>query len=503
MDDRLAEYRGKRDASRTPEPVPPADAAPLAAQSADTAQLANTAQLAGSAEPAGPAREDAGIFVVQEHHARRLHWDFRLERDGVLVSWALPKGVPDDPGVNHLAVRTEDHPMEYATFHGQIPKGEYGAGAVTIWDQGTYELVKWNDREVKVVLHGERLSGGYALFCTDRSNSKDWIIHRERLGLPAGLPPMLAVTGHFPRREADAWAVEMKWDGVRALAFIEAGRLTLRSRTGKDITRTYPELGGLGNAIGHRQALLDGEIVAFNEARQPDFEALQPRIHVTSAAQAGELADITPVTYLAFDLLQLDGRPLVGLPYADRRNLLAPLIPNGTRFQCPPSFPGADFDDVLTASVANGLEGVVAKRLDSRYEQGTRSAAWLKIKNVLRQEVVVAGWKPGKGNRAGQVGSLLVGVYSDQGLVYCGHVGTGFTVDTLRMLTSRLAPLRRPDSPFDEQVPALDARSAVWVEPLLVVDVTFGRWTRAGRMRAPVYKGLRDDKDPAGVVRET
>ena len=489
--DRLAEYRGKRDASRTPEPVPPADAA-----------------------QGGPAAsETARIFVVQEHHARRLHWDFRLERDGVLASWALPKGVPDDPAVNHLAVRTEDHPLEYATFHGHIPRGEYGGGTVTIWDHGTYELVKWDDREVKVVLHGTRLSGGYALFCTDRSNRKDWIIHRERLGLPAGLPPMLAAIGHFPRREADAWAVEMKWDGVRALAFIEAGQLMLRSRTGKDITRTYPELGGLGNAIGHRQALLDGEIVAFNHAGQPDFEALQTRIHVTSAAQAGELADITPVTYLAFDLLQLDGRPLVGLPYADRRNLLAPLIPNGTRFQCPPWFPGADFDAVLAASAANGLEGVVAKRLDSRYEPGSRSGGWIKVKNVLRQEVVVAGWKPGKGNRAGLVGSLLVGVYSEEGpgevgggkknLLYCGHVGTGFTMDTLRMLTGLLAPLRRAGSPFDGPVPEPDARSAVWVEPLLVADVTFGRWTRAGRMRAPVYKGLRDDKNPAEVVRET
>jgi bifunctional non-homologous end joining protein LigD len=485
--DRLADYRGKRDASRTPEPVPAAD---------------------GVAQPAGPAAEPgpeaaAGIFVVQEHHARRLHWDFRLERDGVLVSWALPKGVPDDPGVNHLAVHTEDHPMEYATFHGQIPRGEYGGGTVTIWDHGTYELVKWNDREVKVVLHGMRLSGGYALFCTDRSNNKDWIIHRERLGLPAALPPMLAVSGSFPRRDADAWAVEMKWDGVRALAFIEVGRLTLRSRTGKDITATYPELSGLGNAIGHRQALLDGEIVAFNDAAQPDFEALQPRIHVTSAAQARQLAGITPVTYLAFDLLQLDGRPLAGLPYQDRRDLLAPLIPNGTWFLCPPAFPGADFDAVLAASAANGLEGVVAKRLDSRYEPGARSGGWLKVKNVLRQEVVVAGWKPGKGNRAGQVGSLLVGVYSDQGLLYCGHVGTGFTVETLRMLTDRLAPLRQAGSPFDGPVPTEDARSAVWVEPRLVIDVTFGRWTRAGRMRAPVYKGLRDDKDPAEVVRET
>ena len=323
--DRLSDYRGKRDASRTPGPVPPAAAG---------------AEPAAAGAEAGPgAAQAAGIFVVQEHHARRLHWDFRLERDGVLVSWALPKGVPDDPGVNHLAVHTEDHPMEYATFHGQIPRGEYGGGAVTIWDHGTYELVKWDDREVKVILRGERLSGGYVLFCTDRNNNKDWIIHRERLGLPVALTPMLAATGSFPHREADAWAVEMKWDGVRALAFIEAGRLTLRSRTGKDITATYPELGGLGNAIGRRQALLDGEIVAFNDAGQPDFEALQPRIHVTSAAQARQLAGITPVIYLAFDLLQLDGRPLARPTVPGPQGLADPAHPERLLVPVPASVP--------------------------------------------------------------------------------------------------------------------------------------------------------------------
>ena len=495
--DRLAEYRGKRHAARTPEPVPPASA-----PATDGAPQPDEAQ-SGQALP-------GGIFVVQEHHARRLHWDFRLERDGVLASWALPKGVPDDPAVNHLAVRTEDHPMEYAGFHGEIPRGEYGAGTVTIWDQGTYELLKWDDREVKVILHGERVSGQYALFCTDRSanrgadrsRSRDWIIHRDRLPLPAAMKPMLATLGSFPAHDAAAWAVEMKWDGVRALAFIENGRLALRSRTGKDITATYPELAGLGNATGHRQALLDGEIVAFHDGK-PDFEALQPRMHVSDPATARRLAELAPVTYLAFDVLQLDGRPLTTLPYADRRTILDPLIPNGTWFICPPSFPGEDFEAVLAASEANGLEGVVAKRLDSRYEPGARSGNWVKVKNVLRQEVVVAGWKPGKGNRAGQVGSLLVGVHSDDGFLYCGHVGTGFTVETLRMLGERLAPLRRPDSPFDGPVPAEHARPAVWVEPRLVIDVAFERWTREGRMRAPAYKGLRDDKDPAEVVRET
>ena len=477
--DRLAEYRGKRDPARTPEPVP-------------------------AGEPDGTG-DQAGIFVVQEHHARRLHWDFRLERGGVLVSWALPKGVPDDPAQNHLAVHTEDHPLEYATFHGEIPRGEYGGGSVTIWDHGTYEVLKWTDREIKVFLHGERLHGGYVLFATggkDDKNDKNWMIHRERLPLPASLPPMLATIGQPPARGRQEWAVEMKWDGVRAIAFIENGRLRLGSRTGKDITATYPELAGMARATGHKQALIDGEIVAFSDGR-PDFEALQPRMHVSSAVQAARLAQLTPVTYLAFDVLQLDGRSLTGLPYSQRHALLNSFFPNGSNWLSPPNFPGEDLDDVLTASVANGLEGVVAKRLDSRYEPGARTGSWLKVKNQLRQEVVVAGWKPGKGNRTGLIGSLLVGVQGERGLVYCGHVGTGFSDATLRMLTAKLEPLRRKDSPFAEPVPAEDARNSVWVEPQLVAEVAFDRWTREGRLRAPVYHGLRDDKDPADVVRET
>ncbi len=475
--DRLAEYRSKRDASRTPEPVP------------------ETPPETGT----GPAPVAAGTFVVQEHHARRLHWDFRLERDGVLVSWALPKGVPDDPAVNHLAVHTEDHPLEYATFQGQIPRGEYGAGSVTIWDHGTYEAQKWTDREVKVTLRGQRVSGGYVLFAT---GGRNWMIHRERLPLPASVKPMLATLGQPPSHHREDWAVEMKWDGVRALAALENGKLRLISRTGKDITATYPELAGLAHAVGRKQVLLDGEIVAFSEGR-PDFEALQSRMHVSSPAQAVRLAQTLPVTYLAFDILQLDGRPLTALPYAERRDILAPIVPNGSWWLSPPSFSGEDIDAVLAASAANGLEGVVAKRADSRYEPGARSANWLKIKNLLRQEVVVAGWKPGKGNRLGQIGSLLVGVHGPGGLLYCGHVGTGFSVTTLRMLGEKLGPLRRQDSPFDGPVPAEHARGAVWVEPRLVIEVSFDRWTRAGRMRAPVYHGLRDDKNPADVVRET
>ena len=335
--------------------------------------------------------------------------------------------------------------------------------------------------------------------------------------LPAVVAAMLAAPGEPPRYHREQWAVEFKWDGVRALAFISGGGLRLVSRTGKDITATYPELAGLAAAVGREQALLDGEIVAFSGGR-PDFEALQPRMHVTSAGQAAILAETTPVTYLAFDLLHLDGRPLLLTPYAERREMLKKVLPNGSRWLAPPNFPGDDLAAVQAASVANGIEGVVVKRLDSPYDPGARSGDWVKVKNLFRQEVVVAGWKPGQGNRTGLIGSLLVGVYEDlpggeaggpglpggrRGLVYCGHVGTGFSDATLRMLTGRLAGLRRPDSPFDGPVPPEHARPAVWVDPRLVIDVRFTGWTRAGRMRAPAYLGLRADKDPAEVVRET
>jgi bifunctional non-homologous end joining protein LigD len=319
--------------------------------------------------------------------------------------------------------------------------------------------------------------------------------------LPASLAPMLAAPGSPPAGRLAEWAVEMKWDGVRALAFISDGVIRLVSRTGKDISRTYPEIAGPADPPG--QLLLDGEIVAFTDGR-PDFEALQPRMHVSSADAALRLSSSIPVTYLAFDVLQLEGVPLLSRPYSSRRETLKTIMGNGPGFLIPPDFPGPDLDAVRSASVANGLEGVVAKRLDSVYEPGARSGSWLKVKNVLRQEVVVAGWKPGQGNRAGLIGSLLVGVHSGSGaLLYAGHVGTGFSDSVLRMLTRLLEPLRRPRSPFDGPVPAEYAGPAVWVEPRLVIEVTFNRWTRAGRMRAPAYQGLRDDKDPADVVRET
>jgi bifunctional non-homologous end joining protein LigD len=313
-------------------------------------------------------------------------------------------------------------------------------------------------------------------------------------------PMMATAASSLPPADA-SWAYEMKWDGLRALAYIEGGAVRLWSRTGRDITGRYPELRDMAAGVGADQAVLDGEIVAFGGAEWPSFEAIQQRMNL-SPAQSRLLAAEVPVTYLAFDLLSLDGRSLLDEPYSQRRAQLDALGLNGRHWQTPPSFTDAAGPDVLAVSKQHGLEGVMAKRLASRYEPGRRSQSWRKIKNVRRQEAVVGGWKPGEGNRAGQIGSLLIGVQGPGGLDYAGHVGTGFTQQTLAMLGEKLAPLRRGTSPFATPVPPEHARAAVWAEPLVVVEVAFSQWTSEGRMRAASYKGLRNDKDPAEVVRE-
>jgi bifunctional non-homologous end joining protein LigD len=311
------------------------------------------------------------------------------------------------------------------------------------------------------------------------------------LATPGGLPP-----------DGGPWAYEMKWDGQRAVAVADAGQVRLWARSGRDITPSYPELQQLAAAVPGSRAVLDGEIVAFGGAAWPTFEVLQQRMHVASAAQAARLAAEVPVTYLVFDLLCQDGQPLLDLPYSRRRAALESLGLNGSHWQTPPSFTDATGPEVLAVSRQHGLEGVIAKRLASRYEPGRRSPAWIKIKNVRRQEAVVGGWQPGERGRSGQIGSLLIGVNGPAGLEYAGHVGTGFTRQTLAMLSQRLAPLHRTTSPFTSPVPREHARSALWVDPRLVIEVEFAVWTSAGVMRAASYKGLRDDKDPAEVTRE-
>ncbi|WNV86639.1 DNA polymerase ligase N-terminal domain-containing protein [Umezawaea sp. Da 62-37] len=365
----LSEYRRKRDPQRTPEPVP---------------------------DPTGtdPGVADAGVlprgrddtFVIQEHHASSLHWDVRLERGGVLVSWAVPKGLPPEPGTIRLAVHTEDHPLEYAAFTGTIPRGEYGGGEMFLWDRGRYDTVKWDDHEVHVVLHGERVRGEFVFFRRDRtpgtgSGGKDWMVRRRHaavrpdwIPLPQGLTPMLPTTGPLPSQEA-GWSYEFAWDGVRVLARVEGGRVTLTTGAGRDVTATYPELQGVGARLGMTQAVLDGVVVAFAGGR-PNAEALERRVGVVSAGRARRLVGTSPVTLLVVDVLHLEGHSMLGLPYTRRRGLVEGLGLTGRHWSTPPSFPD-DGDAVATTARGQGIPGVLAKRSDSPYSPGTRSPDWI------------------------------------------------------------------------------------------------------------------------------
>jgi bifunctional non-homologous end joining protein LigD len=480
--DKLSVYRGKRDFQATSEPAGDAAGAP----------------------------DDAARFVVQEHHATRLHWDLRLEHDGALASWAIPNGIPPDRAENRLAVRTEDHPLEYLEFSGVIPKGQYGAGTMSIWDAGTYETHKWSDDKVEITFHGERLSGRYGLFPIGRRSDgsggdDDWMIHRmdppadpEREPLPARVLPMLAGAGTLPARD-EGWSYEIKWDGVRALAYCRPGRIRLESRNLNEITDAYPEIRGILLDLSMHEVLLDGEIVAFDDSGKPSFERLQKRMHVTSAGAVKRLQASTPVVYAIFDLLHLDGRSLMGRPYDERRERLAELGLGGTAWRVPAAH-AAGGRRLLEATAAQGLEGVVAKRRDSRYEPGRRTGAWIKVKNVHRQELVIGGWLPGEGRRTDRIGALLMGVREDGRLRYAGRVGTGFTERTLHELSARLAPMRTDQAPFDPK-PKLP-RNAAYVAPELVAEIEFREWTNEGVMRAPSFKGLRDDKPAGAVVRE-
>ncbi len=320
--------------------------------------------------------------------------------------------------------------------------------------------------------------------------------------MPELIRPMLAVPGELPSAARDAaYGYELKWDGVRAMTYAAAGRLRVLSRNDKDISVSYPELAEVIGALDGRQVVLDGEIVAFDAHGRPSFGRLQSRMHVGDETQARRLATSTPTTYLLFDVLHLDGRDLTSLPYTERRELLDSLDVQATRVSVPPYIPGSG-TDTLALSQRQGLEGIVAKQLDSPYEPGRRSRSWLKVKNLRFQEVVIGGWRSGQGYRANTLGSLLLGISGAEGLDYVGRVGTGFTDRMLADLSNLLRPLERETSPFTDTVPAADARDARWVEPQLVGEVAFGDWTLDGRLRHPSWRGLRPDKGPSEVERE-
>ncbi len=408
--DALGTYRKKRDPAKTPEPM-------------------GTSSRSGSrSRPGSRTHAEKNRFVIQEHHARSLHWDLRLERGGVLVSWALPKGLPESPDKNHLAVRTEDHPLEYATFEGEIPQGEYGGGLMTIWDRGTYDVEKWSDREVKFTLHGTKTDAGFVLFQT---KDRNWMIHRHGSSsrsdpLPTSLAPMLATAGQLPNGSED-WAFEIKWDGVRAILFVEGGRVHAQSRNDLDVTASFPELADLGEFLGMTTCVLDGEIVALGEDGRPSFARLQQRMHVGNQREARRRAAIDPISFVAFDVLYLHGHSLLAATYDERRAQLESLHLSGRTFTTTDSFRDVSGEDILAATVANGLEGVVAKRRSSPYRPGRRSPDWIKVKTFRTQEVVIGGWTDGRGERRGELGALLLGVPDVDGLRYVGKVGTGFS----------------------------------------------------------------------------
>ncbi|WP_404475461.1 ATP-dependent DNA ligase [Microbacterium aerolatum] len=514
-DTALASYRAKRDAAKTPEPVPE-----------------RTSVSAAGALPR---------FVIQEHHASRLHFDLRIEHDGVLVSWAVPKGVPESPARNRLAVMTEPHPLEYLTFHGEIPRGEYGAGTMTIWDTGTVELEKWRDDEVIGTFTGSGPLGRarLALIRTEGSGEKSsWLLHRmkdqqshpapaRRAPAPAdtraadaaaeptdaaaddaatndgAVRPMLAESGTpgLARALRDPWS-EIKWDGIRAVGTWQDGRLRLHARSGTDITARYPELTADGAPhFAAGDAIVDGEIIALDASGRPSFGRLQRRMHLTKAREIEREVVRTPIAYHLFDLLRLDGHDLTGMPLRERRALLETLGESADRpVVVPPVFD--DLDAAMETSRALELEGVVVKASGSRYRPGIRSGDWLKIKHTRTQEVAIAGIRPGRGNRAGTFGSLLLGVPDADGtLRYVGRVGSGFDDRMLRDLLARLEPLRTDENPL-EGVAAPDARDALWVRPELVGEVEFSEWTSEGSLRHPRWRGLRPDKSVADIVVE-
>ena len=410
----------------------------------------------------------------------------------MLVSWAVPKNLPETTSVNHLAVHTEDHPLEYGTFEGSIPKGEYGAGKVIIWDSGTYEAEKFNDSaekgEVIVNLHGSRISGRYALIQT---NGDQWLAHRmkDQKTFDFGeVSPMLATHGSVAGLKASQWAFEGKWDGYRLLVQADHGAVQLRSRSGRDVTKEYPQLQALAADLADHHVVLDGEAVALNESGVPSFNEMQNRGRGTH------------VEFWAFDLLYLDGRSLLRAKYQDRRKLLETLGAAGNLI-VPDLLPG-DGGQALEHSHEHGWEGVVAKKRDSTYQSGRRSAAWIKDKHWNTQEVVIGGWRAGEGGRSSGIGALLMGIPGDGGLRFAGRVGTGFTERELAKLKTTLAPLHTDQSPFDAKLPAADAKGVTFVEPVLVGEVRYSEWTPDNRLRQASWRGLRPDKKPSEVVRE-
>lgn len=445
-------------------------------------------------------------FVIQQHHATALHHDVRLEMVNeddtpVLVSWAVPKGLPRRRGERHLAIHTEDHPMAYATFSGTIPEGEYGGGEVRIFDHGTYEMVGRSDDRITFRLDGERLAGVWHLVHTGEKDGKDqWLALMSEDMRPPGdatppLEPMLATLTGESFDDPD-WVFEPKWDGIRAIAVCdEATRLI--SRNDRDITVAYPELHRLHDHVVALDAVLDGEVVAFEDG-VPSFQRLQQRMHLRDERRIEQMARQIPVVYIVFDLIYIDGNDLTDQTLDQRRRLLEEAIVPFEKLLLSPVTEG-DGVVLFQAAAQQGLEGVMAKKRSSRYKPGARSRDWLKVKVVFDADVVVVGWTEGEGRRAQSLGSLVTAVYDGDALRYVGNVGTGFDRDSLKDALERLSELAETEPPFSSELARSrpELRGVHWVEPSLVARVEHRQLTSAGRLRAPSFQGFREDKTPA------
>jgi bifunctional non-homologous end joining protein LigD len=443
-----------------------------------------------TSEPRGNGRAAAGnAFVIQRHHATRLHYDLRLEEDGVLKSWAVPKGLPPRPGIRRLAVQTEDHPLEYLTFEGTIPKGEYGGGEMWVFSQGRYETVKKSRNSLYVRLQDAAEAAEYRLIHTD---GDQWFV--ERTNTPAVdwprafVPPMKAALAKEPPAD-DAWLFEMKWDGIRALISIDEGEIRIRTRNNIDITENFPELtdGGVFRSVS---AVLDGEIVCLDDEGRPRFDAVLKRVQGRRGAR-----DFPAHCYL-FDCLYLDGRPIVSEPLLRRQTWLADSLKN----QDGPYRLSRAIDDgaaFFEAVREKGLEGIMAKRRDSPYRAGDRNADWLKVKVVSTTDCRIIGFTPGEGGTRNSFGALHLAQHADGNLVYRGKVGSGFSERERRELRALLDDL----PPLEEDVAGRPSnRNGTWVAPLLTCEIKYNELTRSGVFRAPVYLRLRPDKSDAATV---
>jgi bifunctional non-homologous end joining protein LigD len=492
----------------TPEEETAAEASNAGEEPGDLKRYVAIRDFERTPEPGGvgpDATDERGPrFVIQHHLASRLHHDLRLERGGTLRSWALPKGLPLVRGERHLAVQTEDHPMKYLDFSGEIPAGEYGAGSMRIWDTGDYDVREWTDDKVTFRLHGRRHRGVWHLFRPRGNEASQWLVSRVDDGIdvpeaPGSYAPMLAATRDAPFDDP-RWAFEIKWDGVRAIATCTRPGLgrphgtTLRTRRGNEVVVTYPELAGMWERVLAWSAVLDGEIVAFDVDGRPSFERLQRRMNIRDEHMARRMAREIPVTYVAFDVLAVDGEELTGLGTAQRQARLDDLLVPGGPLRRSEVL-GSQGTAVFEAASQARLEGIIGKRTDAPYRPGQRSADWVKVKVRHSVHGVIGGWLPKSDAPAGsEPYSLLVGLWDGPDLRWVARVGSGLTARERTELASRFRDLAVDGRPFlsDDELPT----DAHWVRPELVCTVEYGEVTEALRLRAPTYLGRRDDVDP-------